>query len=193
MTEKKRCDWCLGNDIYIEYHDKVWGVPVRNDKTMFEFLTLESFQAGLSWITILRKKENFQNAFDNFDFHKIAHYTESKVEELMHDEGIVRNRKKIEATINNAQRFMEVQEEFGTFCDYIWAFVDNQPIVNQLQKLSDAPAKTALSDTISKDLKKRGFKFLGSTTVYAHMQATGMVNDHLVDCFRYKEIIDEYC
>lgn len=177
-----RCGWCEKDDLYRNYHDTEWGKPVYDDDTIFEFLVLESFQAGLSWYTILSKRERFRKAFDKFNYKKIANYNEEKVEELMQDTGIVRNRLKINATINNAQRFMEVQKEFGTFSKYIWSFVDGKPIINAPKTLKDVPATTEISDQLAKDLKKRGFKFLGSTVVYAHMQATGMVCDHLVDC-----------
>lgn len=179
---KTRCAWCGNDELYQKYHDEEWGKPVYDDAVLFEFLVLESFQAGLSWITILRKRENFRKAFDNFDYQKIANYGDEKVEELMQNEGIVRNRLKILATINNAQKFMEVQREFGSFSAYIWAFVGGKPLVNKPKTLKEVPATTEISDKISKDLKKRGFKFLGSTVVYAHMQATGMVNDHVVEC-----------
>lgn len=177
-----RCGWCEKDDLYRKYHDEEWGKPVYDDETIFEFLVLESFQAGLSWYTILKKRENFKKAFDDFNYDIIATYSEDKVEDLMNNAGIIRNRLKILATINNAQRFQEVQKEFGSFSKYIWSFVDGKPIVNHPKTLSDVPATTEISDALSKDLKKRGFKFLGSTVVYAHMQATGMVNDHLVDC-----------
>lgn len=186
--ELNRCAWCLGDPLYEAYHDQEWGVPVRDDATLFEFLILETFQAGLSWITILRKRENFRRAFDAFDYKKIASYDENKIQELLQDSGIIRNRLKIRATISNAQAFMAVQDEFGSFSNYIWAFVDHTPIKNAWQDLKDCPATTPLSDHISKDLKKRGFKFVGSTVVYAHMQATGMVNDHQINCFRYHEV-----
>lgn len=178
----KRCDWVSTDELYINYHDNEWGKPVYDDATIFEFLVLESFQAGLSWITILKKREHFREALDQFDYKKIVHYSEEKVEALMQDAGIVRNRLKILATINNAQRFLEVQKEFGTFSDYIWSFVGGKPLVNSFKSIQEVPATTEISDVLSKDLKKRGFKFLGSTVVYAHMQATGMVNDHIVDC-----------
>jgi DNA-3-methyladenine glycosylase I len=184
----KRCSWCEGNDLYLEYHDKEWGVPVHNDKKHFEFLTLESFQAGLSWLTILKKRENFRKAFDGFDYKKVAKYDNKKITKLMKDAGIIRNRKKIEATINNAKRFVEVQKEFGSFDKYIWEFTDFKSMVNSWKTLSQIPATTKLSDEISKDLKKRGFKFVGSTTIYAHLQAIGVVKDHIVSCFRYKEL-----
>ncbi len=182
---KTRCSWCGTDPLYVKYHDEEWGVPVHDDQLMFEFLTLESFQAGLSWITVLRKRENFRHAFDHFDYRKVALYNEQKIEALMQDTGIIRNLQKIKAAINNAQRFMEVQKEFGRFCMYFWAFTDGKTIQNNWRTISEAPAKTELSDRISKDLKKRGFKFLGSTTLYAHMQACGMVNDHVRECFRY--------
>ena len=181
--EKIRCAWCGTDELYQKYHDEEWGKPVYDDETIFEFLVLESFQAGLSWITILRKRENFRKAFDNFDYQKIANYPDEKVEELMQDAGIIRNRLKILATISNAQKFIETQKEFGSFSNYIWAFVDGKPIVNQPNTLKEVPATTEISDKLAKDLKKRGFKFMGSTVVYAHMQATGMVNDHVNDCF----------
>lgn len=185
---KSRCGWCIGDPLYEAYHDEEWGVPVYDDATLFEFLILETFQAGLSWITILRKRENFRKAFDNFDYHKIASYNSFKVEDLLQDAGIIRNKLKVKATVTNAQAFMDIQEQFGSFSNYIWDFVDGKPINNQLKHYKDAPANTPLSDTISKDLKKRGFKFVGSTVIYAHMQATGMVNDHEVSCFRYREV-----
>lgn len=180
--EKTRCGWCEKDDLYRKYHDEEWGKPVFDDETIFEFLVLESFQAGLSWYTILKKRDNFRSAFDEFNYKKIAAYNEEKAEELMQNAGIIRNRLKILATINNAQRFQEVQQEFGTFSKYIWSFTGRKPIINKPQTLSDVPATSEISDALAKDLKKRGFKFLGSTVMYAHMQATGMVNDHLVDC-----------
>ena len=177
-----RCSWSEKDNLYRKYHDQEWGKPVYGDETIFEFLVLESFQAGLSWYTILKKRGNFAQAFDNFDYKIISNYSENKVIELMNNAGIIRNRLKILATINNAQRFQEVQKEFGSFSTYLWKFVDGKPIVNHPKALSEVPATTEISDALSKDLKKRGFKFLGSTVVYAFMQATGMVNDHLVDC-----------
>lgn len=186
--EKQRCAWCGNDPLYIAYHDKEWGVPVFDDAILFEFLTLETFQAGLSWITVLRKRENFLAAFDAFDYKKIAEYDQQKIDSLLGDAGIIRNKLKIKAAITNAIAFMEVQREFGSFSDYIWGFVNGKPVKNKWASIKDLPAKTALSDSISLDLKKRGFKFVGSTVVYAHMQATGMVNDHLVSCFRYQEI-----
>lgn len=186
--EKHRCGWCVGDPLYETYHDEEWGVPVYDDAKLFEFLILETFQAGLSWITVLRKRENFRKAFDNFDYKAIATYDEGKLESLLQDTGIIRNKLKVKATVTNAQAFMKVQEEFGSFSKYIWGFVDGQPITNNIEHYKTAPATTPLSDTISKDLKKRGFKFVGSTVVYAHMQATGMVNDHETKCFRYHEV-----
>ncbi|WBV60773.1 DNA-3-methyladenine glycosylase I [Chryseobacterium camelliae] len=181
--EKMRCGWCEKDDLYRKYHDEEWGKPIYDDETIFEFLILESFQAGLSWYTILSKRENFRKAFDDFNYKKIAKYSDEKVEELMQNPGIIRNRLKVLATITNAQKFQEVQKEFGSFSNYIWGFVDGKPIDNTPQTLKDVPATTAISDALSKDLKKRGFKFMGSTVVYAHMQATGMVNDHVKGCF----------
>ena len=177
-----RCGWCEKDDLYRTYHDEEWGKPVYDDETFFEFLVLEGFQAGLSWYTILKKRENFAEAFDNFNYKKIANYSEAKIEELMNDVGIVRNKLKILATINNAQKFQEIQKEFSSFSNYIWNFVDGKPILNHPKNLSEVPATTEISDALSKDLKKRGFKFLGSTVIYAFMQATGMVNDHIEDC-----------
>ncbi|WP_417442966.1 DNA-3-methyladenine glycosylase I [Joostella sp.] len=184
----KRCGWCVGDPLYEAYHDNEWGVPVYDDSTIFEFLILETFQAGLSWITILRKRENFRKALDDFDYKKIATYDESKYNSLLLDEGIIRNKLKIKSTITNAQLFMSVQKEFGSFSEYIWSFVDGKPLQNKVKNYKEAPANTEISDAISKDLKKRGFKFVGSTVIYAHMQATGMVNDHEVSCFRYNEV-----
>ncbi|WP_417888876.1 DNA-3-methyladenine glycosylase I [Xanthomarina gelatinilytica] len=188
---KHRCGWCVGDELYEAYHDQEWGVPVTDDDTLFEFLTLETFQAGLSWITILRKRENFRKAFDGFNYRKIAQYKQDKIDSLLQDAGIIRNKLKIHATISNAQMFMKIQEEFGSFSNYIWGFVDGEPIKNKLKHYKEAPATTAISDALSKDLKKRGFKFVGSTVMYAHMQATGMVNDHEVGCFRYHEVDNE--
>ncbi|MGB4447588.1 MAG: DNA-3-methyladenine glycosylase I [Cloacibacterium sp.] len=181
--EVVRCAWCEKDDLYRNYHDQEWGKPIYDDETIFEFLILESFQAGLSWYTILAKRENFRAAFDQFDYQKIAQYSEDKVEELIQNAGIIRNRLKILATINNAQKFMEVQKEFGSFSKYIWGFVNHEPIINRPKTLKEVPATTEISDALAKDLKKRGFKFMGSTVVYAHMQATGMVNDHVEDCW----------
>lgn len=186
--EKHKCGWCVGDELYEAYHDTEWGVPEKNDDTLFEFLVLETFQAGLSWITILRKRENFRSAFDNFDYKKIASYGEDKIESLLQDAGIIRNKLKVRATVSNAQAYIKIQEEFGSFSKYIWSFVNDKPIKNSFKNYKDAPANTPLSDTISKDLKKRRFKFVGSTVIYAQMQATGMVNDHEVGCFRYNEV-----
>lgn len=185
---KIRCAWCGNDPLYMEYHDNEWGVPVYDDDKLFEFLILETFQAGLSWITILRKRENFRIAFDAFDYKKIANYNEAKYEELLLDAGIIRNKLKIKATISNAVAFMEVQKEFESFSTYIWNFTKGKPIKNKWNNSKELPANTKLSDEISKDLKKRGFKFVGSTVIYAHLQATGMVNDHITDCFRYNEV-----
>ncbi len=177
-----RCSWCLSSDLYKNYHDTEWGKPIYEDNKLFEFLILETFQAGLSWITILNKRENFRTAFDNFDYNKIANYNEDKIQELMLNAGIIRNQLKIKAAVTNAIAFIKIQTEIGSFSQYIWSFVDGKPINNNPKNLKDIPTTTNLSDTISKDLKKRGFKFVGSTVVYAHMQATGMVNDHIEDC-----------
>lgn len=185
---KKRCGWCVGNELYERYHDTEWGVPVYDDQTLFEFLLLETFQAGLSWITILKKRENFRQAFDDFNYEKIALYKQPKLELLMQNPGIIRSNLKIASAVTNAQAFIKVQNEFGSFSNYIWKFVDGQPIKNKVEHYKTVPPTTALSDAISKDLKKRGFKFVGSTVIYAHMQATGMVNDHEIDCFRYHEV-----
>ena len=185
---KSRCEWCTKNDLYINYHDSEWGVPVHDDKVLFEFLILEGVQAGLSWLTVLKKRENYRLAYDNFNVEKVANYDESKINELLNNAGIIRNKQKIVASINNAKRFLEVQKAFGSFDRYIWSFVDYKPIINHFKTLEEIPATTALSDEISKDMKKRGFKFVGSTIIYAHMQATGMVNDHLTSCFRHAEL-----
>ena len=186
METKYRCAWCEKDDLYRNYHDNEWGKPVYDDATIFEFLILETFQAGLSWYTVLAKRENFRKAFDDFDWNTIAHYSEEKMAELAEDSGIIRNKLKIKATVTNAQAFLKVQEEFGTFSKYIWGFVDGKPIDNQPKNLGEVKATTEISDKLSKDLKKRGFKFVGSTVVYAHMQATGMVNDHVMNCLTRK-------
>lgn len=185
---KSRCTWCGEDPLYMEYHDNEWGVPVYSDDTLFEFLLLETFQAGLSWITILKKREHFRLAFDGFDYQKIALYDEKKYNSLIENKGIVRNKLKIRATIGNAQAFIKLQEKFGSFSNYFWQFSDHKPIVNHRKDLSQVPATTALSDVISKDLKKNGFKFVGSTVIYAFMQAVGMVNDHVENCFRHDEV-----
>jgi len=186
---RPRCHWALSTQAGMQdYHDIEWGVPVSDDLTQFEFLVLESAQAGLSWYTILRKREGYRRAFAAFDPERIGRFTPARVEKLMNDAGIVRNRAKIEATIGNARQFLAVQREFGSFCDYLWRFVDGKPIVNCWPTPAEVPATTALSDALAKDLKQRGFKFLGSTVIYAHLQATGLVNDHLLSCFRYAEL-----
>lgn len=182
---KKRCFWVNSDELYKEYHDNEWGKPVYDDETLFEFLLLESFQAGLSWITILKKRENFRKAFSNFDYHKIANYSEEKKAALLQDAGIIRNKLKINSAISNAQLFIEIQKEYGSFATYIWGFVAQKPLINSFKNSAEVPATTPLSDKISKDLKKRGFKFVGSTIVYAFMQATGIVNDHTTDCFKH--------
>ena len=184
---ENRCEWAQKNEIMAEYHDKEWGRPLHDDQKLFEFLILEGMQAGLSWLTILKKREAFRLAYENFDVQKVAHFDQEKVDELMSNAGIIRNRQKIEASITNAQLFLTIVEEFGSFDHYIWKFIDHQPIINKWEKLSELPAKTGLSDAISADLKQRGFKFVGSTIIYAHMQATGMVNDHLLHCFCHPE------
>ena len=188
ITQKQRCGWCVGDPLYEAYHDEEWGVPVYDDLKLFEFLILETFQAGLSWITILRKRENFRAVFDAFDYTKVAQYDAAKFDSLIIDKGIIRNKLKIKAAISNAQAFIEIQKEFGSFSNYIWRFTDGKPIKNVVKDYKKAPPNTPLSDKVSKDLKSRGFKFVGSTVVYAHMQATGMVNDHETTCFRYNEV-----
>jgi DNA-3-methyladenine glycosylase I len=182
---KHRCFWVTDSKLYQDYHDLEWGIPVYDDATLFEFLVLETFQAGVSWITILNKRENFREAFDNFDYQKIAKYSEGKFNELMQNAGIIRNKLKIRSAITNAQLFIDIQQEFGSFSKFIWSYVDGKPILNQFKKKEEVPATTAISDQISKDLKKRGFKFTGSTIMYAYMQAVGMVNDHTTNCFKY--------
>lgn len=184
----KRCEWCAGSELYTEYHDTEWGVPVFDDQKHFEFLVLESAQAGLSWITILKKRENYRKAYDNFDPTKVARYGAAKKAKLLANAGIVRNRLKIEASITNAQNFLEIQKEFGSFSNYIWGFTGGKPVIGKWKSLEELPAATELSDKISLDLKKRGFKFLGSVIMYSHLQATGIINDHLMGCFRYREI-----
>ena len=183
----KRCTWCGDDPLYVDYHDKEWGVPVWDDETLFEFLVLEGAQAGLSWITILRKREGYRKLFDNFDANKIARYRDAKLDKLLLDPAIVRNRLKVYGTRTNARAFLKVQEERGSFADYMWDFVDGTPIQNKPKSMQDVPATSPISDAISKDMKKRGFTFVGSTIIYAHMQATGMVNDHTTDCFRHRE------
>lgn len=183
----KRCQWASSSPDYFEYHDKEWGVPVHDDHVHYEYMLLDAFQAGLSWLTILRKRENFRKAFDDFDFEKIARYDEEKIAALLQDSGIVRNRLKVRAAVKNAQSFIKVREEFGSFDHYIWGFTGGKTIINQFNSLKEIPAKTPLSDRISKDLKKRGFTFVGSTIIYAYLQAAGIVNDHTTDCFRHTQ------
>jgi DNA-3-methyladenine glycosylase I len=185
---KRRCPWCLGSDLYRRYHDEEWGVPVHDDRTLFEFLILEGAQAGLSWSTILNKRENYRRAFARFDPASVARFRARDAKRLMRDAGIVRNRLKIESSIGNARAFLEVRREFGTFDAYLWRFVDRRPVQNRRRTMKDVPARTDLSDAISKDLKRRGFRFVGSTIVYAFMQAVGVVNDHLVTCFRRRQL-----
>ena len=188
----KRCTWVSSDSLYLKYHDEEWGVPEYNDQKLFEMLILEGAQAGLSWITVLKKRENYQEAFDNFDVNKIISYDDQKIESLLKNEGIIRNRLKINSVIINARAYLDIQQEFGSFKQYIWSFVDGRPKINKWKTISDIPALTAESDIMSKDLKKRGFKFVGSTICYAFMQAVGMVNDHTQDCFRYQEILSQY-
>lgn len=186
MTDLNRCPWCGNDELYVKYHDEEWGVPVHDDNKHFEFLVLESAQAGLSWITILRKRENYRKAYDGFDPVRVAQYDEKKIGELMQDPGIIRNRRKIESSINNARCFLKIQEEFGSFDKYIWSFVNNKPVKNHWTDISQLPARSELSDRVSRDLQARGFKFLGSVIIYSHLQATGLINDHLISCFRYE-------
>lgn len=183
-----RCEWCGTDSLYVKYHDKEWGVPVHNDNKHFEMIILDGAQAGLSWLTILRKRENYRKAFDNFNPVKVAKYDEKKIEELLNNPGIVRNKLKVRSAVTNAQAFLKVQKEFGSFDKYIWQFVGGKTIINKWKSLKELPATSKESDTMSKDLKQRGFKFVGSTICYAYMQAAGMVNDHIVSCFRYKEV-----
>jgi DNA-3-methyladenine glycosylase I len=187
MAEKKRCEWPVSDPIYMEYHDLEWGVPVRDDRKQFEFLVLESAQAGLSWLTVLKRRDGYRRLYYKFDPELVVRFDESRIRSMLEDKGIIRNRKKIEASINNARCFLETREQFGTFSNYLWAFTDGKQVINNFRNLSEIPATTPLSDTIAKDLKKRGFQFLGSTIIYAHLQATGLVNDHLVSCFRHME------
>jgi DNA-3-methyladenine glycosylase I len=187
VKAKQRCHWCLGDDLYEQYHDQEWGVPLFDDDTLFEFLILEGAQAGLSWITVLRKRDNYHQVFDGFDAKKLAKYSDAKLDEILLNPGIIRNRLKVYSVRQNARAFLAVQQEFGSFSDYLWATVDHKPIQNNWQSLSDLPASTELSTALSKDLKKRGFNFVGPTIIYAFMQATGMVNDHTDKCFRRRE------
>jgi DNA-3-methyladenine glycosylase I len=185
LNHMKRCEWCGASELYVQYHDTEWGAPVFDDQKHFEFLVLESAQAGLSWITILKKRENYRKAYDGFDPKKVARYTEAKKAKLLADAGIVRNRLKIEASITNAKCFLELQKEFGSFSTYIWGFVKGKPVVGKWKSIEEIPARTELSDAIAADMKKRGFRFLGSVIIYSHLQATGIVNDHIRSCFRY--------
>lgn len=187
MSEKIRCGWCGSDKLYQDYHDTEWGVPVYDDEKMFEFLILEGFQAGLSWITILKRREGFREAFDDFDYNKIAKYEEKKIQALMQDDRIIKNQLKIRSSVTNALAFMEVQKEFGSFCDYLWSFTNGKVIDNKPKELKNIPAQNELSDKISKDLKKRGFKFVGSTIIYAYLQAIGIVNDHIENCWIQKK------
>lgn len=189
---KKRCDWCKGDNMYVKYHDKEWGVPVFNDKKLFECMILETFQAGLSWLTILKKRSHFKKAFDNFDYKKIAKYSDEKLDSLITNKNIIRNKSKIYSTKKNAICFMQTQKEFGSFKEYLWRFVNFKPIDNEIYQISELPSQNALSHKISKDLKKRGFKFIGPTVTYAYMQAVGMINDHLISCFKYQDIKNLY-
>jgi len=189
MRTMNRCSWNFSDPIYFVYHDLEWGVPVRDDRKQFEFLVLESAQAGLSWLTVLKRREGYRRLYEDFDPEKVARFDETHILTMLKDTGIIRNRKKIEASVNNAVRFLEIREQFGSFCEYLWGFNDGKQVINHFKKLSDLPATTPLSDTISKDMKQRGFQFLGSTIIYAHMQATGLVNDHLIQCFRHTECI----
>lgn len=186
---KTRCEWCGTDPLYVKYHDEEWGVPVHDDKKHFEMIILDGAQAGLSWLTVLRKRENYRKAFSDFDPAKVARYTEKKIEKLLNNPGIIRNKLKINSAITNARAFLKVQEEFGSFDKYIWQFVNYKPIINKWKSIDELPATSKESDAMSKDMKKRGFKFVGSTICYAYMQAAGMVNDHIVSCFRYKEVM----
>jgi DNA-3-methyladenine glycosylase I len=188
----ERCPWSLGDEMYVKYHDEEWGTPIHDDVKQFEFLVLESAQAGLSWHTVLSKRENYRKAYKGFDPEKVAGFTEKNVGEMMNNPGIIRNRMKIEASINNAKRLLEIRKEFGSFDRYLWSFVYFKPVVGHWKSMSEIPAKTELSDRISKDMKKRGFRFLGSTIIYSHLQAVGIINDHITGCFRYKELLNMY-
>lgn len=181
----ERCSWCGTYELYVKYHDEEWGVPVHDDKKHFEFLVLESAQAGLNWLTVLRKRENYRLAYDGFDALKVSNYDEEKYNELLNNKGIIRNKLKIRASINNAKHFIEIQDEFGSFDKYIWSFTNNRQVINNWSSISEVPATSVLSDRVSMDLKKRGFKFMGTTILYAHLQATGIINDHIISCFRH--------
>ena len=185
---EKRCDWCLGNELYMAYHDTEWGVPVHDDRRHFEFLILEGAQAGLSWLTVLRKRESYRKAYDGFDPARVARYNDRKVASLLADPGIVRNRKKVESSITNAQAFLTVRKEFGTFDRYLWGFVDGKPVRNRWKSISEIPTTSELAVRLSADLKKRGFRFVGPTIIYSHLQAVGVINDHLEGCFRHKQV-----
>ncbi len=187
-AEKTRCQWCGNDELYTKYHDEEWGVPLHDERGQFEFLILEGAQAGLSWLTILRKRENYRKAFANFDPEKVARFSEAKIAKLLTNPGIVRNKLKVAAAVNNAQRFLDVAEKHGSFSKFIWSFVDGKPVKNARKSMADIPATSPVSDAVSKELKLLGFKFVGSTIIYAHMQATGIVNDHIVDCFRYNQV-----
>ncbi len=188
VSKKKRCPWCESSPLYVDYHDKEWGVPVYNDKKLFEFITLEGAQAGLSWLTILKRREGYLKAFEGFDVDKISNYKARKINSILKDAGVIRNKLKVNSVVKNAQAFIKIQKEFGSFSKYQWSFVGGQPIQNKFSKMSQLPTKTEISDGFSKDLKKRGFSFVGSTIIYAYMQATGMVNDHVIGCFRHSQL-----
>jgi len=190
MPEKIRCPWSLSDPLYVDYHDLEWGLPVHEDQKQFEFLVLESAQAGLSWLTILKRREGYRRLYADFDPEQVASFDEGRISVMLQDTGIIRNRKKIESSINNAQHFLEIQFQYGSFCNYIWGFVEGKQVVNHFRQLSEIPATSPLSDALAKDMKQRGFRFLGSTILYAHLQATGLVNDHLIDCFRHQECIE---
>jgi DNA-3-methyladenine glycosylase I len=191
MSDVKRCEWSQSEPIYIDYHDTEWGVPVHDDQKQFEFLVLESAQAGLSWLTILKRREGYRRLYDGFDVEKVARYDEKRIASMLNDTGIIRNRLKVESSVSNAILFLGIQEQYGSFCNYLWGFNDGKQVVNHFNEMSDFQATSPLSDTISKDMKKRGFKFVGSIIIYAHLQATGLVNDHLTSCFRHKECIEK--
>lgn len=191
MNQTKRCPWCESDPLYMEYHDREWGVPVRNDRKQFEFLVLESAQAGLSWLTILKKREGYKRWYEDFDPEKVARFDDRRIAIMLQDPAIIRNRKKIISSINNARSFLNIREKYGSFSSYLWDFVDGKPLVNHFNRMEQIPPYTSLSDTISKELKRHGFQFMGSTIVYAHMQATGLVNDHLVSCYRHHECMTE--
>jgi DNA-3-methyladenine glycosylase I len=191
MKELNRCSWSSSDPIYMVYHDLEWGFPVHNDHKQFEFLVLESAQAGLSWLTILKRREGYRRLYEDFNPELVASFDDSRIATMMQDSGIIRNKKKIESSINNARRFLEIREQYGSFCNYLWGFSNGKQVINQFTKLSEIPATTSLSDTIAKDMKLKGFQFLGSTILYAHLQATGLVNDHLVDCYRHRECTEQ--